>query len=658
MECAFADLASALFLLGTLENVSIHVAQRTISLTDENMQRVKDAWPHLTSLAVSFDAPERFRRHWQPEGVEIRRPSLPTSPSTPRRSLPRSSKMAVERFLANQDVVHELCQHFSLLPRPITSSRSARGDEPHAMRLTLASMALTCKALSDPASETLWAVLHVGLLPLVKTLSGLKRGEHEAFSTRYTQTHCTQYYDLDGELSPKEGERFDCLAARVRCLQYFHCTDPFESSLVAALASHCKRTSKALLPNLQALHWPESLGDENTLQMLRLLCTADTLHLFFLTHRTKYGFSGSVSHDLLVLSQFQTGLKHFRVDSDLPLAALPVISTLRALRTLRLTDIDGSTWRQLGTLPFLTDLSVDRVSEFQTGRATSPHGMQEDLDRCGFPALQRLKARGPLDLLTTISSPCLTALSLLTEATRADELLHLLEKRFALQVVKTLREVHLTIDPVLQPSGVRMEFLFADLARALLPLSELENVSIHLRQRTISFTDEDVQRVNAAWPHLTSLALSFDASDHLQRRWLPAGVEIRRPSFRNLVEYALSRPGLRTLDVEVAGVSDDDVAYLERAAALRVKDDRQYRPPAGLTWLTFARGDYRRTILLPRDLDRLANALSDLFPGIGGLERASMRQACGRKWYINWSQDHLETEVGRLLQKLECLKSS
>ena len=108
----------------------------------------------------------------------------------------------------------------------------------------------------------------------------------------------------------------------------------------------------------------------------------------------------------------------------------------------------------------------------------------------------------------------------------------------------------------------------------------------------------------------------------------------------------------------MAGVSDDDVAYLERAVALRAHDDHQDHPRAGLRWLTFARGDYRRSILLPRDLDRLASVLSGLFPGIGGLERAGMREPGGRQWYVMWSQQDLETEVGRLLEKLEGLRSS
>ena len=117
------------------------------------------------------------------------------------------------------------------------------------------------------------------------------------------------------------------------------------------------------------------------------------------------------------------------------------------------------------------------------------------------------------------------------------------------------------------------------------------------------------------------------------------------------------------LDVEVAGgVSDDDVVYLERAAALRADDDRQEHPRvrAGLRWLTFARDGYRRSILLPRDrgrdLHRLARALSGLFPGIGGLGRVWNREPGGRKWCILWSQEDLVTEVG--LGVLEVVVSS
>ena len=172
-------------------------------------------------------------------------------------------------------------------------------------------------------------------------------------------------------------------------------------------------------------------------------------------------------------------------------------------------------------------------------------------------------------------------------------------------VVKTLTQVHLTIEFALERGGERMECAFADLACALFPLGTLENVSIRVAQRTISFTDG---RGRAA---SQGRVAAPDQSRRLPPRNIaggvgtgPEGIEIRRPSLPSLVEYALSRPGLRTLDVEVAGVSVNDVAYLERAAALRAGDDCQEHPRvrAGLRWLTFARDGYRCSILLPRDI--------------------------------------------------------
>ena len=165
----------------------------------------------------------------------------------------------------------------------------------------------------------------------------------------------TSSQDLDGSAVPaEEWERFDRLAARVRCLRYyFHLLDPFLSSLVAALVSHCERTNRAaLLPNLRALHWPASLGDENALQLFGRLCAAESL---------------------------RGGLAHLHADRVLPRAGLEEIATLRALWTLSLAQIEGSAWLQLGTLPFLADLSVGVVSDFQQGRDALPQGTQEGL---------------------------------------------------------------------------------------------------------------------------------------------------------------------------------------------------------------------------------------------------------------------------------------
>ncbi|KAI0682013.1 hypothetical protein C8Q76DRAFT_325850 [Earliella scabrosa] len=292
-------------------------------------------------------------------------------------SFPRSRNMAVERFAANQDVVYELCQHFSLLPRPITAfaSLTEEGEfEASVNRITLACMARTCKALTVPASEQLWEVLPVGLLPLVKTFSGLKRGEREAFWTYEMETYPEPYYVspstqmqtgvggamltyfLAGPLWLRGSSRGMGTLRPPCCPRpmpplLFHRLDPLLSSLVAALVSHCVRTNRAaLLPNLRALHWPASLGDENALQLFGRLCAAESLH---------------------------GGLAHLHADRVLPRAGLEEIATLRALRTLSLAQIEGSAWLQLGALPFLADLSVGVVSDFQQGRDALPQGTQE-----------------------------------------------------------------------------------------------------------------------------------------------------------------------------------------------------------------------------------------------------------------------------------------
>ena len=111
-------------------------------------------------------------------------------------------RRAVERFLATQDVVYELCQHFSLLPRPIATFGASAVDLPQeddydpkayvAQRTALASMARTCKALSVPATATLWAVLHGGLRPLLTAFSGLERGAHHVYGRYYT--YSKRYY--------------------------------------------------------------------------------------------------------------------------------------------------------------------------------------------------------------------------------------------------------------------------------------------------------------------------------------------------------------------------------------------------------------------------------------------------------------------------------
>ena len=80
-------------------------------------------------------------------------------------------------MLANDYVIYEILEHLSLFPQPITSFQPLElltGEDLAIKRRTLASVALVCRALAEPASRILWQVVHVGLLPLFRTLSCLK----------------------------------------------------------------------------------------------------------------------------------------------------------------------------------------------------------------------------------------------------------------------------------------------------------------------------------------------------------------------------------------------------------------------------------------------------------------------------------------------------
>ena len=104
--------------------------------------------------------------------------------------------MSGERFLANRDVVYELFDHLSLYPSSLSSFNAAqlRMEDSKISRRTLASAALTCRAFSEPASEALWSVVHVGLLPLLKTFSSLKKCERENRWYPYSTSHKETYY--------------------------------------------------------------------------------------------------------------------------------------------------------------------------------------------------------------------------------------------------------------------------------------------------------------------------------------------------------------------------------------------------------------------------------------------------------------------------------
>ena len=76
--------------------------------------------------------------------------------------------MSSHSSFLNTDVLKEVFSHLPLLPEDPADFRRLDADKDvRANRNTLVSAALTCQAFAQPASETLWAVLHKGFFHIL-----------------------------------------------------------------------------------------------------------------------------------------------------------------------------------------------------------------------------------------------------------------------------------------------------------------------------------------------------------------------------------------------------------------------------------------------------------------------------------------------------------
>ncbi|KAI0762980.1 hypothetical protein C8Q74DRAFT_191682 [Fomes fomentarius] len=566
-----------------------------------------------------------------------------------------SQTPSVQRFLTNIDVVHAVFGQLDLSPRSITSGFDSLelhlGHETVVIRRTLVNAALTCRAFSEPASKTLWTCLHVGLLPLLKIFSCLTRKEIDSDPLYFGLARKEIFYALDGEIFAAEWQQFDRLASRVRYLDFQHAA--LEPSVMDTLVRRYQTKGAALLPNLHILCWAESLGHAPVLQLLRALCATPSLSLVSISPCTKYGYSVHVAQDLAAIADTRPDLAHFSSNGYMYLQLNSPLFSLRSLKSLKVGQVDDASFHQIGTFPYLTDLSTT-LSDVRD--AESPPGSEG-----AFLALRRLTTSGaPATLVwmvAQISSSDLTSLSVQSQAKYIADILPPLETLFALPTVQVLQQLHLSINFDVEAfsdgSGERMEVAFADLAHSILTLPHLEDVRLHVKLRTLSLSDADILLIKFAWPRLRRLSLSSDASEPVQHIWQPSGVTILRPSLLALVDLALARPQLETLDVEVASVTEDDLVQLETIAT----GAPGLEHPRTLTWLTLARDEYRGRITLPTDIPRLARALHRLFPLVGGLGRPIEEAEEGFTRYYLWSGLDMRHDVFQVLYHLEKLKS-
>ena len=138
----------------------------------------------------------------------------------------------------------------------------------------------------------------------------------------------TSSQDLDSEVTPEEWARFDCLAARVRCVYYVVRTH----QPVGVLACRCSRIPlpaerQGPPPQSASVVVARRLGNHDALKTLKIGCAADHSPSSLAQSPSSATRSPKISPSRLSSNRvFST--------SALPLASLRVFLTLRARRTL------------------------------------------------------------------------------------------------------------------------------------------------------------------------------------------------------------------------------------------------------------------------------------------------------------------------------------
>ncbi len=373
--------------------------------------------------------------------------------------------------------------------------------------------------------------------------------------------------------------------------------------------------------------------------LLRALCASPSLSLVHLDQGHRF-YDAYETRDIAVIAGTCPGLAHFLCNLRVRLHS-PILS-LRSLRSLQVGEADKASFCQIGTFPNLTDLS--------TSIRGIRHSDSPPVNEGAFVSLRRFQTYGALAaliwMITQISSPDLTSLSVQTDANDIADMLPLFRTVLALPAAQSLQQLHLVIEMHSDDEVVGQKVLaFADLAQHILPLRHLEDVRVHVHYRALSLSDADIVLIKAAWRRLRRLSLSFAMDSE--------PVQLVRPSLPTLVDLALARQ-LETLDVEMASVTEDDLVRLE---SISLASAPEVVHPT-LKWLTFARRAYRSRIAFPADIPRLARALHRLFPLLGGLGRP-IRQLAERGVirYLSWEPRYTECDLFRVLDNLEKLKS-
>ncbi|KAI0691358.1 hypothetical protein C8T65DRAFT_82940 [Cerioporus squamosus] len=416
----------------------------------------------------------------------------------------------VREILHHLSVVPERIQDFGNLPPQPQVHRSRQPDEVTLRRRTLASAARTCKAFSALASEALWAVLPLGhgLLPLIRTFSGIRKGSiaKPNFRARgWRDMEITDYYELEGPISHADWDRLQSLAARVRYLSYDneHPRQVYNSVLELVLRRY-EAHAAPLFPNLRAMEWRSSTGTQPQHRLLKSLLLTPLLSIFAF-HGTNHG----LMMDMALLAGLHPTLRHLWIHA-VPQEGVPTasLSCFTHLVSLRVPHVSVAFFQRLGGLTSLQDLEISLAPDSlleESAASVKPFN--------GFPALRRFATATTstavfpeelLYMLSSVSSSRLTVLDIGVDYSNdngSGDPSDCLSEVGALLVLRNIQTLLLHADDMWHNAPISLFVLTGPFCT----VETLTDVSFSARHNHITISEEDFHRVETAWPRLRVL---------------------------------------------------------------------------------------------------------------------------------------------------------
>ncbi|KAI0675397.1 hypothetical protein C8Q78DRAFT_541781 [Trametes maxima] len=500
---------------------------------------------------------------------------------------------------------------------------------------TLHSAAMTCKAVAEPASEALWAVLHNGALALLCPFPSFKIVAQEPADDfrAFLDTPQAIEYIFEGDVTDAQWQRWERCARLVRCIYLSDMFPPLQSPFFATLLRRQAGSGESLLPGLQGLWFSETRQTPTNTALIRALSTP-TLSTF--------PFEPRISDDvrrwdsLRTLGSMIPCLQHLHIPTrgGAAIEYLGSILSFPMLRSLNLSLVSSDAYQALildlaAMMDHLEKLYIATEGVHPTGpiigypNMIGAHRTLRGTENPPFPVLRELRIVGKhsdiVQLLTLIPTSSIEKVSLISNQPHITEVAPMLNLLASKPNTTSLQFLHICLCSgfyTLADGDEPVHAYFSSVLKSLWNLRALKPLRIESQCRILSISDEDVANMGRSWPLVQSLVITCDTGlpDILLALWTPYIPYIIRPSLTALVELAGRCRTLERLMMDVTDVSEEELVALE---AYNPEEDAT-PPQTQLLHLIPAQGDHCFHLYIP-DVDRLGRALLRRFPNLEGL---------------------------------------